>query len=121
MSTIRRCLSAGLLCLGVALLAAAPASAQTYTGVTPPALGAVLSSSGGTTAGQVGQVLSSQGQVLSSQVSQAPLAVGATQARSSGLAFTGADIATLVVMAGSLILGGAVLTRRARPRTAGQG
>lgn len=105
MNTIRRLLVAILVCLGLAVLAASPASAQTYTGVTPPALGNVLGDSG-----SAGDPV---GQVLAAQATRS----GGTQAEVPRLAFTGADIASLVAMAGALIGVGLVLARRARVRS----
>lgn len=98
-------------------LATAPAAAQVetlYTGVTPPVVGAVLANSGErATIVPTGAV---QGQVLSLQVRSGGVA-GSQQARVEGLAFTGADIATMVLIGMSAMAVGVVLTRRARPRT----
>lgn len=112
--------------MGAAILAAAPASAQTSAAynaaeTAPPAIAA---------SGPVGGVLGSGGQrvatlapavggeVLSLQVSQAaPVATG-RQASASGIAFTGADVVTLLLIAVPLIALGLTLTRQGRPRQA---
>lgn len=129
MSTYRRGVIAGLLCIGAALFAAAPASAQTSRAynaseTTPPAIsvsgpvGAVLGSAGQQVATPAPAVT---GQVLSLQATQpAPVATGG-QARVSGLAFTGADLITLLLLAVPLIVLGGILTRQGRPRHAAQG
>ena len=125
MSVFIRYIAAGFLCVGVAVFAASPASAQSNTynaaEVGPPAIavqGGVLGASGTRAAVPAPAV---PGQVLSLQVSQpAPLATGG-QASVSGLAFTGADVVTLLLMAVSMIVVGFTLTRRARPRRASQG
>lgn len=130
MNLFRRYIAAGFLCTGLAILAASPASAQAYNAadVGPP----VIAAQGGALAAQ-GGVLGASGaraivpaaapssQVLGLQVSQpAPLATGG-QASTSGLAFTGADVITLSVIAISLMVLGLTLTRQARPRQASQG
>lgn len=100
--------------MGLAMLAAAPASAQTSAynaadvGLPTIAVpGGVLSASGA--------------RVLGLQISQpAPVATGG-QASVSGLAFTGSDVITLLMIAIPLIVIGATLTRHARPRRASQG
>ena len=95
---------------------AAPALAQVevlYTGVNPPVVGGVLAASG--QRATVTPPAAVQGQVLSLQVSGG--VAGTQQARVEGLAFTGADIATMVVIGSSAVAVGAVLTRRARPRS----
>lgn len=132
----RRGFIAGLLCIGAAIFAAAPASAQTSVAynaaeTSPPAIsasgpvGAVLGSSGpaGAVLGSAGQRVATpavSGQVLSLQVGQpAPVATGG-QASVSGLAFTGADVITLLLLAVPMIVLGMTLTRQARPRRASQ-
>ena len=97
-------------------LAAAPALAQPVNVderyMRQPA-GSVLGSSGE----RVNVVPTAiQGQVLSLQVSGGGVAA-TQQARVGGLAFTGADIATMVLIGLSAMAVGVVLTRRARPRT----
>jgi hypothetical protein len=82
--------------------------ASSGTRVTPPA---ALQGQGAQ-----GQVLGAQGQVLPLQVSSGGVAA-TQQARVQGLAFTGADIATMVLLALSAMAVGVVLTRRGRPRT----
>lgn len=119
-----RCLSTALLCLGFVAWAAMPASAQVdvrYTGpgvvvptITPPG-------------GPVGGVLSESGRRPGPEVSQTPTqfvtaqlgggVAGAAQAPVRGLAFTGADIVTLVAIGLSAVMLGLVLNRRARPRS----
>lgn len=126
----RRCLSAALLCLGFVAWTAMPASAQVdvrYTGpgivvptITPPG--------GPVGGGPVGGVLSETGQRPVAQVTQvAPPqfvaaqlgggVAGTAQAPVRGLAFTGADIVTLVTIGLSALMLGIVLNRRARPRS----
>ena len=128
MSTYRRSVIAGLLCVAAAIFAAVPASAQTNTynaaETPPPAI---------STSGPVGEVLSTTGQrvvtplpavtgqVLSLQVTQPAPVITGGQASVSGLAFTGADIITLLLLALPLIAVGLVLTRQGRPRQASQG
>lgn len=104
------------LCAALLTLAAAPASAQEarYAGVNPPTAGAVLASSGERVT--LVPTAAVQGQVLSLQVSGGGVAA-TQQARVGGLAFTGADIATTVLIGLSAMAVGVVLTRRARPRT----
>ena len=109
MDMLRRLGATVVLALGIAVAAGSAASAQTYTGVTPPDVGQVLS-----TSGQRTPVLASpQGEVLASQVSS-PAAAAAPQAQVRSLALTGADIAGLVLIAVPLIALGAVITRSAR-------
>lgn len=116
MKMIRRATAAAFLTVALTLVLAPAASAQTYTGVNPPSVGAVLGDPGGD-----GQVLSSAGerspagQVLASRVNSAA-AAGAVQAQVGGLAFTGADVITLALLAGSLILVGVIIVRGARAR-----
>ncbi len=112
----RRGVFALAVCGALVMLVAAPASAQEarYAGVTPPAVDAVLANSG--ERATVVPTAAVQGQVLPLQVSGG--GVGATQqARVEGLAFTGADIATMVLIGLSALALGVVLTRRARPRS----
>jgi hypothetical protein len=119
MKIIRRCLGVALLCLGFVAWAAMPASAQVdvrYTGpgvvvptITPPSgpLGAVLS--------ETGQRTETPPQFFTAQLSGG--VAGTAQARTEGLAFTGADIVTLVAIGLSALMLGLVLNRRARPRS----
>lgn len=109
---IRRAVAVSAICVGFLTVAASPVLAQVervYTGVTPP----VLVTTGERTTPPV------PAQPLPLQVSSG--AVAATQqAPVEGLAFTGADIATLVLVALSAITIGAVLTRarsRSTPQT----
>ncbi|HEX2047690.1 MAG TPA: hypothetical protein VHF27_08000 [Acidimicrobiales bacterium] len=135
---IRRSLVASAVFVAFLGLAAGPAAAQVgpdgerlYTGVNPPAQGSVLAPRGvpavpgpGTALGVVatptaGQVatMGVQGQVLPLQVSSGAVA-GASRAPVRGLAFTGADVATLVPVGFAAVTLGVVLTRRGRPRSA---
>ncbi len=113
--SIRRGAVAAAVSVVFVTLAASPALSQVealYTGVRPPVVGNVLGTSGGTT--PAGAVAALQGQVLPLQVSSG--GVGAVQqARVEGLAFTGADIVTMVAIAFCAMAVGVVLTRRARP------
>ncbi len=113
------------ICLGFLTFVASPAPAQTervYTGVTPPAITPPSITPTAITPPAVGAVLSTSGertptaQVLPLQVSGGGVAA-ARQAPVRGLAFTGADIASMVVLALGAIALGAVLTRRGRPRS----
>jgi hypothetical protein len=117
MKVFRRSTLAVLACVGLMTVASAPAWAQVervYTGVTPPVLGGVLGESGERPAVSVTPAQTPTQQVLPLQVSGA---AGATQqAPVQGLAFTGADVASLVVIALFAITVGTVLARRARPR-----
>jgi hypothetical protein len=109
MDMLRRLGAIVVLGLGLAVATGSAASAQTYTGVTPPNVGQVLSTTGQRTP----VVASPPGEVLASQVSS-PAAAAAPQAQVRSLALTGADIVGLVLIAGSLIAVGAVFTRSAR-------
>ena len=75
--------------------------------------GGVLAASGQRTPVAVNEAVPTQ--VLASQVSGG--VAGTTQAPVQGLAFTGADIATLVTFGIVAIMVGVVLNRRARPRS----
>ena len=125
----RRCLGTALLCWGFVAWAAMPASAQVDVRYTGPGLAVpTITPSGGPVGGPpVGGVLSETGQRPAVQVSQpAPTqfvaaqlsggAAGNAQAPVRGLAFTGADIVTLVTIGFSALMLGIVLNRRARPR-----
>lgn len=137
MKWTKKVLAVGGLALGFVMLATMPASAQVETlytggGARPPAIaapggggpgaasaagpvGAVLSTSGGAPAGAV--LATGGGRAVPTQVlaSQTSGAVAATsQAPVQRLAFTGADIVTLVTIGLSLAALGVVLTRRAR-------
>jgi hypothetical protein len=97
----------------------APAWAQVervYTGVTPPVLGGVLAETGQRPAAAVATPAPAAAQVLPLQVGGAVAA--AQQAPVQGLAFTGADIASLVGIALAAIVLGTVLAHRARPSSA---
>ncbi len=103
------------------IVAAAPAFAQVeglYTGVNPPVVGGVLAASG--ERATVAPTAGVQGQVLSLQVRGGGVAA-TQQARVEGLAFTGADIATMVLIGMSALAVGVVLTRRSRPRSTSTG
>lgn len=118
MGSIRRGVAFSALCM-VFLGLTSPAWAQAqvervYTGVAPPVVRQVGAGSG------VFRASSVSAQPLPLQVSSG--AVGATfaataQAREEGLAFTGADVASLVLMGLGAITVGMVLTRRARPHS----
>ncbi len=113
----RRAALAFAVCAAFLTLVAAPALAQVdalYTGVTPPAVGAVLAGSGERPT--VVPTAAVQGQVLPLQVSGGGVAA-TQQARVERLAFTGADIATMVLIGLSAMAVGVVLTRRARTGT----
>ncbi len=117
---MRRWLAVGVLAVAFMGAVASPASAQVQvdgrymTPVTSTGtgeIGAVLAT-GGQRAGAAPQAVPTQ--VLAAQGSTG--SVGAA-AQIRGLAFTGADILTLVAIGISLTLVGAVLARRARPRS----
>jgi hypothetical protein len=115
MNIFRRSMLAVIAGIGLVTLASAPAWAQVervYTGVTPPVLGGVLGQSGA--AVPVTPAPASAQPVLPLQVSGAALAT--QQAPVQRLAFTGADVASLVAIALFAIAAGTVLARRARPR-----
>ncbi len=122
MSLFRRSALVAAFCMGVLTLVSAPAWAQVervYTGVTPPALGGVLAESGQGATLAAPAVAAAPGQAASTQALplQVAGAVAATQqAPVQGLAFTGADIAGMVVIGLAAIAVGTVLARRARPR-----
>jgi len=116
MRSIRRLLACVALGSGL-LLSTTPASAQTYTGVRPPALGAVANSDGQRPATTPGAVSANSGQrAVAAQVGTASTPVTGAQAPVSRLALTGTDIMSLVLLALPLIVVGAVLARRARPQ-----
>jgi len=111
-TTIRRSLVIGLIWLGFVAFTATPASAQVDVRYTGPGLSVPTINA----PGPVG-VLSETGertQVLASQVGGV---AGTAQAPVQGLAFTGADIVTLVTVGLVAIMLGAVLNRRSRPRS----
>lgn len=115
---VRRSALAAIACLGMLTFVSAPAWAQVervYTGVTPPVLGGVLAETGQRPAA-VATPAPATAQVLPLQVGGAVAA--AQQAPVQGLAFTGADIASLVGIALAAIVLGTVLARRARPSSA---
>jgi len=103
------------LCVSAAVMTAAwigPASAQTlYTGVQPPAAGAVDAGASGGVLGTSGGVPGSSGGVLGSsgrlQVAQTP------QASQGRLAVTGTDVMSLVTVGCGAIALGLFLKRRA--------
>lgn len=119
----RRCLSTALLCLGFVAWAALPASAQVDVRYTGPGIAVpTITSPGGPGGGDPGGgVLSASGQRPVAQVSQAAQlgggVAGTAQAPVRGLAFTGADVVTLVAIGLSALMLGLVLNRRARPRS----
>jgi len=96
------------LCVSAAVMTAAwigPASAQTlYTGVQPPAAGAVDAGASGGVLGSSGGVLGSAGTL---QVAQTP------QASQGRLAVTGTDVMSLVTVGCGAIALGLFLKRRA--------
>ena len=117
--SIRRGVFASAVCLGSLLVAASPVVAQVervYTGVAPPTLGGTLLSTG-----EIGGVLAITGERVTPSVVPLQVAGGsvaaAQQAPVGGLAFTGADITGMVLIGLSAVTLGAVLTRRARPRS----
>jgi hypothetical protein len=65
--------------------------------------------------GSVSNAVPQPAQVLTAQVSR-PVAVAGSQARAGGLALTGFDVVALTLVAIPLIVLGAVMTRRARPK-----
>lgn len=107
-SYIRRAVAVTAICVGFLSLAASPVFAQVervYVDVTPPAL---VTTTDLTTPGLPTRPLPlqvSSGAVTASQ--QAPV---------EGLAFTGADIATMVLVGMAAVAIGVVLTRT-RPRS----
>lgn len=105
-----------VLCVAFLTLVAVPASAQEarYAGVPAPAAGAALAGSG--ERGTIAPTAAVQGQVLPLQVSGGGVSA-ARQGNASGLAFTGSDIVTMVLMGVSAMAVGFALTRRARLRT----
>lgn len=119
---MRKIGTAGIVAGALALAAPATAQTPTYVGVPTPAAGAVdagaVQSSSGT---RDGAVLASSGTrgggVLPSQAQLTP-PVAATQANTSGLAFTGADIAGLTVLGGISIGVGVIVVRSSRRRSA---
>ena len=133
--SIRRSLIASAVLFACLGMTAGPVGAQVgvdverlYTGVTPPAQGSVLTPVGVPTAlGNVSsptggvpvprRTLGVQGQVLPLQVSGGAVA-GASRAPVQRLAFTGADVATLVLIGFAAVALGVVVTRRGRPRSA---
>lgn len=123
---MRRVVAVGVLMLAFTAVVMSPASAQVQRDER------YLAPATSTGTGQVGAVLGAGGerettpssqavpvQVLASQAAQVAGTAGATtQAPVRSLALTGADILTLVTLGVSLTLGGVVLARRARPRSA---
>jgi len=99
---------AGALVFAGSFAVAGPAMAQTYVGVAPQQVGAVDASSGAR--GQVGAVDAASGS--RNQVS----GVNAVAARAGGLAFTGADIMELLLIAGSSVAVGSAVVRLSRSR-----
>lgn len=133
MRAIRRFLILSGLCMGLVTSVASPGWAQVervYVGVSPPAAGAVLGASNQSSPGAAGTNQGSAGfagstrspavaspgtQALPFQVSSGPVAA-ATQAPVRGLALTGTDVASLVLIALLALAVGIVLTRGARSR-----
>ncbi|MEA2687176.1 MAG: hypothetical protein QOE93_2371 [Actinomycetota bacterium] len=113
MCTMRRLAFGGLLLLAALLLAPTAGVAQTYTGVTPPTLGPVLAG-GGAGAG-VGGIGSPENNIRPASVS-APLAENVGTGPTRALAFSGTDVAMLVLFAVPLILVGMALVRGVRTR-----
>ncbi|MGI8982932.1 MAG: hypothetical protein ACR2HM_00085 [Acidimicrobiales bacterium] len=111
---------AALLLFAASFALAGPATAQTYVGVTPPQVGAV-DASGGIRA-QVGAVDASGGiraqlgAVDSAGGFRSQVGADATAGRAGGLAFTGADIFQLVLLAGSAVVLGTIALRLSRNR-----
>ena len=103
---IRRWAVVGSAVVAAAVLTAAPASAQTYTGVTPPKL----------TGGPTQVVGERPGPDRTIRIASAP-GTGAASAPVTRFAVTGTDVAGLVVLGGSLIAVGLVMTRRSRTRS----
>jgi hypothetical protein len=126
----RAVIAGAMLALGLALFTS-PALGQVYTGVTPPGVGGGLGSgptgavpgtggvlgTGGT--GATPAAATPAGQVLASRVSAPPAAVPSAQVQGGGLAFTGADVMSLIAMAIPLITVGALLVRRSRLQPVG--
>ena len=103
---MKRLLAASILLLFVAVLAGTrPASAQTcYTGCNPPA--------------QISPATGNAPAVSGATVSYgAATATAAEPQSSTQLAFTGADIAGMVIIASVLVGGGAIAVRISRSRT----
>ena len=105
----RRFGMASLLVLASCLLTTTSASAQTYIGVTPPVV----------STGETATVGSGQPQVavLAVRVSGGPTEVVA-QAPVGTLAFTGSDIASLVLLALSLVVAGSLIAKVSHRRSA---
>ena len=102
----RRWAVGGSAVVAAAVLIAAPASAQTYTGVTPPTL----------TGGNSQVVGERPGPARTVRIASEP-ASRAASAPVNRFAVTGTDVAGLVVLGGSLVAVGLVMTRRSRPRS----
>ncbi len=104
----------GGLLLGLLFLAAPPVGAQSpYAGYVPPSLGPNIAPAGSGTAGSGTAGSAVDAEVLAVRLTS-PDPVTAAQARVGGLAFTGADVVSLVAVAGALILLGVVFVRRGR-------
>ncbi len=99
----RQFLVGGVLCAAAAFSTMGSATAQTYTGVTPPNLG------GATTP----VVVAPAAPVRSVQVASAPVTRVAT-APVDSLAFTGSDLVSMMALGGALLVLGLVMTRRTR-------
>lgn len=111
----RRCIATVLLFLGFVAWTAVPASAQVDVRYTGPGLAVPTITP---SPGPVGAVLSETGQRPALEVRQLSGGVaGTAQAPVQGLAFTGADIVSLVTIGLSALMLGVVLNRRARPRS----
>ncbi len=103
----RQFLVGAFLCAAAAFLTMGSATAQTYTGVTPPNLGGGTTPAVGVPAAPVRSV----------QVASAPVTRVAT-APVHSLAFTGSDLVSMMVLGGALLVLGLVMTRRARAGSA---
>ena len=112
-ASIRKIGAAGIVAGGLALAAPAMAQTPTYVGVPVPTAGAVDAGVGGvlsTTGSREGAVLASQAQITPQ--------VAASQGASTGLAFTGADIAGLTMLGGMAIGVGVIVVRSGRRQSA---
>jgi hypothetical protein len=121
MGTVRR-LGATVIVVVLLFFGAASASAQPYVGVPPGGVGGGLGPPGGSQAEVLGfqvtanpsqRPASGQVEVLSLQVGRSP---AAQQAPVTRLAFTGADLLSLALIAVAFVLVGVAFTRVRRPR-----
>jgi hypothetical protein len=102
----KQLLVGGALCAVATFLTMGSAAAQTYTGVTPPNLG-----------GRTAPVVAPTAQVQSVHVASAP-APRVVTAPVHSLAFTGADVISMLALGGALVVLGFFITRRTRTRPA---